>query len=48
MNDFTRFWMGAAGAEVLAGVESFDGPADLMIALDESLQLPSPDPHWDY
>ena len=48
VNDFTRFWMGAASAEVLAGVGSFDGPADLMIDLDESLKLPPPAPDWDY
>jgi hypothetical protein len=48
VNDFTRFWMGAADAEVLAGVGSFDGPQDLIVALDESLRLPLPAPDWDY
>ncbi|MBU8914194.1 MAG: hypothetical protein KOO61_09240 [Spirochaetales bacterium] len=48
VNDFTRFWMGAASAEVLAGVGSFEGPEELLTALDESLKLPSPTPDWDY
>jgi len=48
VNDFTRFWMGAVSAEVLAGVGSFDGPADLIADLDSVLSLPLPAPDWDF
>jgi len=48
VNDFTRFWMGAASAEVLAGVGSFEGPSELIADLDDALNLPSPAPDWDY
>lgn len=48
INDFTRWWMGAASAEVLAGLESFTGPDSLINDLDESVDIPAPFPDWDY
>ena len=48
VGDFTRFWMGSARADVLAGLHSFQGPLDLIRALDETLTLPKPAPDWDY
>jgi hypothetical protein len=48
VNDFTRFWMGSADADVLAGIGSFDGSAELIAAMDDSLKLPLPAPDWDY
>lgn len=48
VNDFTRFWMGAASAEVLNGLESFDGPEQLIRDLDRHVRLPLPAPDWDY
>jgi hypothetical protein len=48
VNDFTRFWMGAASAEVLAGLGTFRAPPDLIATLDRTLRLPPPAPDWDY
>jgi hypothetical protein len=48
INDVTRFWMGAASAEVLAGLGSFEGPPELIRALDETVNVPAPSPDWDY
>ncbi|MFP4444285.1 MAG: GNAT family N-acetyltransferase [Spirochaetia bacterium] len=48
INDFTRFWMGAASAEVLNGLESFNGPEELIHALDQVMNFPLPAPDWDY
>lgn len=48
VNDFTRFWMGSASADVLAGLGSFEGPGELLDRLDRSVRIPSPAPDWDY
>ncbi len=48
INDLTRFWIGAASAEVLATFGSFAADGSLIQALDEAVQLPTPVPDWDY
>lgn len=48
VNDLTRFWLGAVSAEVLSGLGSFNGSAELIEELDSFVQLPAPAPDWDY
>lgn len=48
IGDLTRFWMGAATAEVLSTLGSFRGPESLIHALDQTLSVPVPDPDWDF
>jgi predicted acetyltransferase len=48
VNDFTRFWMGSATAEVLAGFGTFRADEELIRELDLAVRLPKPVPDWDY
>jgi len=45
---FTRLWIGAASARVLAHVDRLEGPEDLLAEIDAALRLPEPEPDWDF
>ena len=50
---FTRCWFGARAASglalnAMAGIEHFEGPTELLEALDTALAMPPPHPGWDF
>jgi hypothetical protein len=46
VNAFTRLWLGVAPATALAVTDDFDGPAELLQALDAAFRLPPPRANW--
>jgi len=48
VNAFSRLWLGVVPATGLAVTDDLSGPRDLLVALDETLRLPVPQPDWEY
>lgn len=45
---FTRWWLGVGSATRLASTDAFEGPPELLTALDRAVRLPTPIAGWDY